>query len=377
MNVAAKKTKRIMLVGGGSGGHFYPLMAIAERLLDKQDENLELYFIGPKPYNKDNLTALNIRYIYCPAGKQRKYASVLNFFDKFLVLAGVVVATVKLFWIYPDVIMSKGSFTSVPVVLAAAFLRIPIVIHESDAVAGRANQLGAKFARYIGVSYDDAAEMFPKKKVALVGIPVRKAFFNEDPNPLGTLGITDAHPVLFVTGGSLGAERLNTLILDSLDELLPNFLIVHQAGAELKDAVVATALARGIDSTLLGRYFVFGHMKAEEMAAAYSSSTLVIARAGSTSITEIALNSKPCILIPIPETISHDQRTNAYAYAKSGAASVLEEENLTDGLLAAEISRITSSETTYQQMATAAQSFTSPTAASTLADTLIAITYEH
>jgi len=366
-----------MLVGGGSGGHFYPLMAIAESLKAKHDQNLQLYFIGPEPYNQANLDELNIQYVYCPAGKQRRYASLLNFFDKFRILAGVLVATAKLFWIYPDVIMSKGSFTSVPVVLAAAFLRIPIVIHESDAVAGRANLLGAKFARYIGIAYGDAATSFPKGNVAQTGIPVREAFFAKNETPLVTLGIGSTLPLLFVTGGSLGAERINTLVLDTLDELLPHFVVVHQAGALHEEAVVATALARGIDISLLEHYFVFGHMSGAQMAAAYAAATLVVARAGSTSITEIALNSKPSILIPIPETISHDQRTNAYAYAKTGAASVLEEKNLTDGLLAAEITRIVGDQVAYEEMATAAKGFTSPSAAGTLADTLIAITYEH
>lgn len=366
---------RIILVGGGSGGHFYPLVAVAEIL--KDTPGASLYYMGPDPYNQEALTTNSIAYVWCPSGKRRKYRSIRNFFDLFSLGLGIVIATYKLFIIYPDVIMSKGSYTSVPVVLAAAFLRIPILIHESDAVPGSANKLAARFARYIAVSYDDTAQFFPPKKVALTGIPIRRTFLSPIDNPHKVLSIPDDRPVLFITGGSLGAERINTLILDSLDELLPHYTIVHQAGSTHQEIVIQTALARGLDASLLERYFVLGHISALEMAAAYEAAALVIARAGSTSIAEISLKGKPSILIPIPEEISHDQRTNAYAYARSGAASVIEEKNLTDGLFTAEIQRILSDQAVTTQMITAAAGFTTTAAASTLATTLTNIAAEH
>ena len=132
---------RIVLVGGGTGGHFYPLMAIAEALYARAREvgsgAPELYFMGPDPYDRKTLESLDIAFISCPAGKARRYASFLNFLDAFSVMGGTLVAIIKLFRIYPDVVMSKGGYTSVPIVLASAFLRIPIVIHESDAKPGR------------------------------------------------------------------------------------------------------------------------------------------------------------------------------------------------------------------------------------------------
>lgn len=368
---------RVAFVGGGSGGHFYPLMAIAEAIRSNQASAAQLYYFGPEPYNKENLELYGITYVYCPAGKRRKYASVLNFFDTFKILFGVLVAVVKLFWIYPDVIMSKGSYTSVPIVIAAAFLRIPIVIHESDAVPGSANKFAARFARYIAISYDDVAKYFPENKESLTGIPIRSSFLTPIDSPHQAVGIPNDRPVLFVTGGSLGAERINTLILDSLDELLPLYTVVHQAGGVHQEAVVRTALARSLQPDLLDRYYVFGHLSAEKMSAAYSAASIVIARAGSTSIAEIAIKGKPSILIPMPEEVSHDQRTNAYAYARSGAASVIEEKNLTDGLLAAEVAKILANEALYNQMSSAAKAFTTTTAAGTLATTLSGIAAEH
>ncbi len=371
---------RIILVGGGTGGHFYPLIAIAEAIRERDQvagTTTDLRYIGPEPYNQTALDALNISYIHCPAGKQRRYASIRNFFDKFTSIYGSFVAMIKLLIIYPDVIMSKGGFTSVPVVLAAGFLRIPLVIHDSDAVPGKANKIAAKLARYIAISYEDAVQFFPAGKTALTGIPIRKSFFTPIVDPRATLGITSALPIIFITGGSTGAERINNLILDSLDELLPKYILIHQAGEANEVAVKQTASALITDQKLLNRYFILGHMPGDIFSAAQSAASIIISRAGSGTIAEIALKGKPSIIIPIPEDISHDQRTNAFAYARTGAASVIEEENLTDGLLTAEITRILSDESVRTSMSAAAKAFTHPDAAYTLADTLLGIASEH
>lgn len=369
---------KIVLVGGGTGGHFYPLIAVTEALRERDTSGTtELYYFGPNPYNKEVLAQQQIQHVYCPAGKQRRYSSISNFFDLFLIAAGVLVALIKLFWVYPDVVFSKGGYTSVPVVLAAAFLRIPIVIHESDAVVGRANKLAARFARYIAISYQEAAQYFPEHKTALTGIPIRKSFFTPITNPRQQLNITEDLPIILVTGGSLGSEKINTLILDSLDELLPNYIIIHQTGPDHENTIKQTAAALITDQTLRDRYFILGLMSADTFAAAQVAASIIISRAGSTSLAEIALQGKPAIVIPIPEEVSHDQRTNAYAYARTGAASVIEEKNLTDGLLTAEITRIMSDQETYQNMSAAAKRFTYPQAAYTLADTVLGIAAEH
>ena len=132
-----------------------------------------------------------------------------------------------------------------------------------------------------------------------------------------------------------------------------------------------------MDHDLLTRYFVQGHLSQEHMAAAMQAAALVITRAGSTTLFELALLGKPAIVVPIPEDVSHDQRTNAYAYARSGGALVIEEHNLSDDLLAAEVKRILNEPGVYQSMSESAKSFTVGTAAYTLADTLIAIAKEH
>lgn len=369
----------IALTGGGSGGHFYPLMAVAEELnrASNKKENISLYYLGDKPYNQAVLEENQIKFKRIPSGKRTKYASSGNFLTPFKVMWGAFVALFKLYVLYPDVIFSKGSYTSVPVVLAAAFLRIPIMIHESDTEVGSANKLAIKFARLVGIAYDDVAPFFPAEKTALVGIPLRQEFRNESPNPAAELGIPTDRPIIFVTGGSLGAMRINELILDSLDELLPYYTIVHQVGSDNEKAIKQTSGNLITDNTLLSHYFVKGSLTSKEMSLAMSAASVIISRAGSGSIFEIAYKGKPSIIIPIPETISHDQRTNAFAYARSGAAVVLEEENMKDDLLSAEISRIMGDQALYNQMSQAAKAFSKPDAGNVVAQTIIAIAREH
>lgn len=372
---------RIALVGGGTGGHFYPLIAVAEAVRGRdmeKGENSELFYLGPDPYNKASLDELDIKFIKVPAGKSRVgYGFLLNFLDTFKTFFGVVVAFFKLLFIYPDAVMSKGGYTSVPVVLAAWLLRIPIVIHESDAVPGRANLFAAHFARYIGIAHEEVTQYFNAKKVALVGMPIRAVISKTISDPYNVLGIPKDRPVILVTGGSSGAERLNNFIIASLARLLTEFTVIHQVGDANVKNVSSSVSTLFVDREPLSHYFVFGHLGPEQFAAALQSANLVIARAGSTTLFEIAKNGKPAIIVPIPEDLSRDQRSNAYAYARLTDAVVLEEHNLSDDILVAEINRIIKDESITSSMAAKARSLTGDDAAYTLADTLRSIATEH
>lgn len=372
---------RIVFVGGGSGGHFFPLIAIAEAVrASEQGRGAELYYMGPHPYDAEALRQLGIEFVSCPSGKMRRYAAVANVLDSFSIAAGILVAIVKLFKIYPDVVMSKGGYTSVPVVLAAAFLRIPIVIHESDARPGRANLLAARFARFIAISYPDAKAGFAHKedRIALTGIPIRKSILDARASP-GTASElpVGARPIIAVFGGSSGAERINTLILSGLKEMLVRFDVVHQTGKENEASVREMAHDMVHDAPLEGHYRAAGFFEASEMRRVLGEASVIVSRAGSNTIAEIALSGKPAILIPIPEDISHDQMKNAYAYAREGGATVMEEKNLAPHLLIAEIDRILESETVRATMRAGAAHFVYPQAADTLARALLEIGNEH
>lgn len=368
---------RIGLVGGGSGGHFYPLIAVTEELV-KYERPIELYYFGPSPYNADTLKEYGIKHKKIPAGKLRRYLSFQNIIDIFRTLGGFFVAVVKLYIIYPDVIFSKGGYTSVPVLQAARFLRIPVVIHESDVLPGKANKLAASFAKYIAISWPETSKYFPKEKIALTGIPIRTEIKNIYQNPHQILGIPDDMPLVYVTGGSLGAHRINNLILDSLNELLPNMRIYHQTGSEHENKVKTAARELLVDTPqLLDNYYISGNLPGKKVAALLDAADVVITRAGSTTLHEIAIHNKPAIVIPIPEEVSHDQRTNAYAYAESGGASILEEHNLTANLLKTEIHSILNDQNRYQHMQEAVKSLAQKDAAQIIATQLITIGEEH
>jgi UDP-N-acetylglucosamine--N-acetylmuramyl-(pentapeptide) pyrophosphoryl-undecaprenol N-acetylglucosamine transferase len=366
----------IGFVGGGTGGHFYPLMAVAD-VLNETEASPELYYFGPDVYDANALQKRNITFVSCPAGKIRRYFSIQNFFDIFRSFFGIFVAIWKLYVIYPDVIFSKGGYTSVPVLTGARLLRIPVVIHESDAVPGRANKLAMRQARYIGIAYDDVAKFFPPEKTALVGIPLNREVTSAPANARELLGIPNDKPLIYVTGGSQGAERLNNLILSSLNDLLPYYRIYHQTGPVNLKNFSLTAQSQLFNSPLQDSYYLAGSIPPETVGALLRASDLVITRAGSTTLFEIAYFGKPAIVIPIPEDVSRDQRSNAYAYARGGAATVMEEHNLTTHLLIQEIRAIMDNPDRYQKMSESAKSLSVDDAPNKLAGVLISIGVEH
>ena len=369
--------QRIMFVGGGTGGHFYPLIAIAEKLR-ALGAPCTLYYIGPEKYDAEALTALDIEYVHVFSGKQRRYASFLNVIDFCKVALGSALALIKLFIIYPDIIVSKGGYTSVPVILAGAFLRIPILVHESDSVMGKANKIGARFADDVVINYPDLLVENSKATIHTLGIPIRSALMAPaTQNMHEAFGIDTTRPVILIVGGSQGAERINALVLDSLDELLTRFTVIHQTGKAHIDLCEVSAQNLIPDEERRQYYLPRAFFSASALNDMYSLADIIISRAGSTSIYEIAIHGKPSIIIPIPEDISHDQRSNAYAYARTGATTVLEESNVTDSLLLAEIERIMQNTNVQSAMVESARTFGKTDAAERMASLIIQRAQEH
>ncbi len=375
----------IVFTGGGTGGHFYPIIAIAEALDDLVREKRliapSLYYLAPNSFDEKALFENSITYIHIPAGKMRRYASFRNITDSFITLAGVLSAIITLFRLYPDVVMSKGGYGSVPTVLAARLLRIPVIIHESDAKPGRANLLAAKFATKIAISFESAAKYFPERvqnKIARTGIPIRKALMRmETEGAKQYLKLEENIPTILILGGSQGAMKINEMILSSLSRLVSFANIIHQTGQAHFENVQAIAhVVLGKDSHA-DRYHPIDYLSEISLQRAAGVANIVVSRAGANSIAEIGLWKKPAILIPIPESVSHDQRTNAYAYAKTGAAVVLDEENLTSHILTSEIERIINDPELTKRMGAAAEGFTDPDAARILATEVLAIALPH
>lgn len=375
----------IVFTGGGTGGHFYPIIAIAEAMNDLARERHlvapTLYYLAPTSFDQKALFANNIVYIPIPAGKIRRYVSFKNITDFFKTFTGTISALITLFRLYPDAVMSKGGYGSVPTVLAARLLRIPLIIHESDAKPGRANLLAAPWATKIAISFESAADYFPKgvrDRIARTGIPIRKALTRvETEGAQQYLALEKELPTILVLGGSQGAMKINEAVLSALPDLVSFANIIHQTGhAHLKniESVARVILAKEEHAS---RYHPIDYLSEISLQRAAGAANLIVSRAGANSIAEIGLWKRPAILIPIPESVSHDQRTNAYAYARTGAAIVLEEENLTPHLLVSEIRRIINDPELGRRMAVSAKGFTDPDAARILADEVLAIALSH
>src|SRR3989338_7579001 len=211
---------RIVLVGGGTGGHFYPLIAITEAIEDICHERRliepELYYIGPPPFDAEALLEHEIIYMPGTAGKVRRYASVLNVLSVFTNAIGIIRAGMRLFSLYPDVIFSTGGYAAFPTLFAARLLRIPVVIYDADASPGRVSLWSAKFARWIAIAHPTAASKFPEKvhdRIAVVGHPIRQEILEPAKEGGHTLLQPDPPgPPGFIVGGSQGAQTINETV---------------------------------------------------------------------------------------------------------------------------------------------------------------------
>ena len=372
---------RILFTGGGSGGHFYPIVSIAEELnslaKEKRLLELEFFYMSPTPYNPGVLYEHGITYKKNSAGKLRRYFSILNFFDLFKTGWGILISLTTVYRLYPDVIFGKGGYASFPVLVAARVLRIPVVIHESDTVPGKVNLWAGKFAERVAISYTEAAKYFPADKVAYTGQPVRRDI--AQPITSGArefLKIEENASVILILGGSQGAEKINDVVLEGLKNLVEKYTIIHQTGKNNITEVRVTSEAVLFDSLHKDRYKAFDYLNALALRMAAGISSVVVSRAGST-IFEIAAWGVPSIIIPINERVSHDQHSNAFAYARAGGCEVIEEDNLTPNILASEIERLVTNETEREKMKVAAKAFYKPNAARLVAEEILKIALEH
>ncbi len=372
---------RIVFTGGGTGGHFYPIIAVSQAIRKVVRDNKliepQLYFLAPAPYNAGALYDEGITFKKVSAGKLRLDDTRKNIFDIIPTAIGMLKALWTMFWIYPDVVFSKGGYGSVPVVFAARVLRIPVVIHESDSAPGRANAWAGKFATKIAISYPEAAQYFNKEKVAWTGNPIRQEIkMKASEGGYDFLNLTSSLPTILVLGGSQGAKRINDAIVDVLPKLLEKYQVVHQTGAKNFDEVQKMASVTVDDERLLARYKPFPYLNNVAMRMSAGIADLVITRGGST-LFEVAQWKIPAIVIPITETNGDHQRKNAYAYARAGAGIVIEENNLTPTVLVQEVERILDTKTISDAMKSGADKFAKPDSEILIAQAILNIVLKH
>lgn len=366
---------KIVITGAG-GGHFYPLIAVVERMRKEAFVQKiiqpEVYFFSDKPYDEKALFSSQIKFIQIPAGKLRVYPSFETITDIWKTLYGMVVALVKLYMLYPDAVFAKGGYASFPTLFAARVLSIPVIVHESDTVPGRTTKWAGKFALRVALSYAEAAPFYPKDRTALTGQPIREVLLPQE----GYERVYGAkeRPAILIIGGSQGSKNINEAMLRVLPDLLNKYDIIHQTGeANLQEVKqVAESIVR--NHQFKDHYFINGFI---DVGLFYPKVDLVITRAGSMMF-EMALWQLPMLVIPIPETVSRDQRSNAYAMAGRGVAEVLEENNLSPNVILSEIERILGDKQKYSSMSEAGKHFeNSRTAATVIARELIRIGLSH
>lgn len=367
---------RVVVAGGGTGGHVYPTLAVLQALTARCVElkaPIEITRMGPSDGYEALFQNLGARISPIVAGKVRRYASLQNFIDIPKFIIGFIQALAKLYVIMPDIVFSKGGTGALPVVLAAWCYRIPVAIHESDAKPGLTNLMSARFAKKVFVSFSEAARYFYEKKVQVTGTPLRAELFaNPTTKPLAkeALGFGASVPLILVLGGSQGSRRVNDFILANLVEITKISQVLHQTGvANLTDAEKLSRAAL-IDETVRNRYHATGYLD-KDITLALTGADLVVARAGSGTLAELAAFGLPAILIPLPESANDHQRINAYDFSKNGAAVVIEEANLLPGIFLGQMKAILGDDAAREKMAAGSREHFVPDAAASIAQALI------
>jgi UDP-N-acetylglucosamine--N-acetylmuramyl-(pentapeptide) pyrophosphoryl-undecaprenol N-acetylglucosamine transferase len=371
---------RVLLVGGGSGGHVYPLIAVA-RALSTQAANKEmrlaLRMLGDGIYVQRAAQEAQIPYSTLIAPKLRRYASTQTLLDIFKTPFALVQSLWHLFWFMPDVVFCKGGYTGVFPVLVARLYRIPVYLHESDSVPGLANRFLARFSSKVFVAFASAGEVFARSGVAtaLTGNPVRTELTGRNAEVARKmLGFAGPEPVVFVTGGSQGARQLNELVVDMLPQALAKgWRIIHQVGdANVKDVErrIATVVSGALSATMKTNYRSYAYLNQDEMATAYAAADVVVSRAGAEALSEISYLSKPCVLAPLAGSANDHQRYNAKALQEFGAL-VVDSVGATPSLLMRQIEALLNP-AAHAQATERIHAFARPDAASSIATTLLA-----
>lgn len=363
-----KNKSVVAFTGGGTGGHIYPGLAVADLLRKKfagREERLRIVWLGSRGKmdrkivqnarssfgenesdSADENSANLIDAFYgIPSGKLRRYFSVKNFFDIFKIGFGFFSAFFILLKERPAFLFSKGGFVSVPPCLAARILGIKVYTHECDFTPGLATKINSRFAHEIFLSYEETKKYFSpaaQKKLVVTGNPVREVFYNANPEigrkfifnyanenlekenlsesrgKENSANLENEKPILLVTGGSLGAAQINSLVRENLEWLCENFVLVHQTGQNC-DAEIS----QGASIAVKNNYHPFAFIY-EEMPHVFVAADAVFSRSGANSIWEAAVLAKPMILLPLEgEGTRGDQVDNAEFFSRQGAAIVI------------------------------------------------------
>ncbi|MBI2033119.1 MAG: UDP-N-acetylglucosamine--N-acetylmuramyl-(pentapeptide) pyrophosphoryl-undecaprenol N-acetylglucosamine transferase [Candidatus Levybacteria bacterium] len=327
------RSLRIVMTGAG-GGHFAPALAVCEVL----PKETALLFVGRK-HGLEGDSALSLEYQTAKArgipfesittGRLQRRWTRHTLSSLIKLPVGLFQGLKILLAFKPDVVVSFGGYISLPVVTAAYILRIPVVIHEQTLGVGLANKIASRFARRICVSWEESLPFFPEGKTVVTGNPIRKSLF------LYRQKKKIHKSYLFITGGSVGSHAINVLIEGCLERLLRAIPIIHQTGdaKEYNDYEHLQSLKNTLPQSLQEKYTIEKFIPEDKIGEILAGASLVVARAGIGTITELIAFGKPALLIPLPFSQNNEQKTNAEFLKNLGLSQIYNQNSLTPDLL--------------------------------------------
>lgn len=363
----------ILIAGGGTGGHTSPGLAVAAVL---HARGLPHAWVGSRGGIEARLVPEHgIAYYTIPTGKLRRYWALQNLSDLAInVPAGVAVAGRVIARLNPRVIFATGGFVALPVVLAAALARRPVVVHEQTVVPGLANRIAGRFARRIAVTFRETAGFAPGK-VVLTGNPLRPELrTGSRAGAITRFGLDPLLPLLYVTGGAQGAHAINRAVGEILVPLLEHAQVIHQCGdhqgtrdrqwLEERRAALPAALAR--------RYTLRPYVGAE-LADVYAAAGLVVSRAGAGTVNECCQLGLPALYIPLPGARGDEQTANARQVEGVGGCRLLPQATLTPAALLDRVRALLADATALKEMGERARAVAIPDAAERIVALLLEV----
>lgn len=359
---------RVVVTGGGTGGHTSAGLAVASAL---RAGGADIHWIGSRTgIEARRVPEASIPFHPIPTGKLRRYWDWQNVPDLlWRAPAGVVAAVGLLRRLGPALVFATGGFVALPASLGAAALRLPLVIHEQTSVPGLANRIAGRLARRIAVTFPGTGHSFPPERVVVTGNPLRPELAGGARAQACSLFRLDGEaPIVYVTGGSLGSHAINRALGEILSELLEHCQVIHQCGdnPETGDRAWLSQCHRALPQLLQSRYVVVPYVGAE-LAHVYAAADLVIGRAGAGTVNECCHLGRPAIYIPLPGTSGDEQTANARLVESAGGAIALPQASLTGSVLLGAVTKLLHDRPALAAMAERARSLAVPDAADRIA----------
>ena len=313
---------RVILSGGGTGGHIYPAVSVAEALKRRFGNDVEILFVGAEgKMEMEKVPALGYRIEGLPVAGLQRRLTLKNFALPFKVAASVRRAKRIIKEFRADIVVGFGGYASAPVLWAAQRLGVPTIIQEQNSYAGLTNKLLSKRAKRICVAYDKMERFFPKERIVMTGNPLRGRFTADVAlrgEALGYYGFNEDMPVVLVVGGSLGTRTLNEMMkawIKSLDGVAP-VQVIWQTGKFYEREMREFLEAHPTKNIWQGAFI-------ERMDYAYAAADVVLSRSGACTVSELCLVAKPTIFVPSPNVAEDHQTKNAMALVEKGAAEIV------------------------------------------------------